>query len=265
MPPGTPAAVRSRGRRRPRPSTRSQLPPGHRRREAHPGCVVLRLLVTTLPRWQADPDAREPSPGEATRCAQPGLGMGGSAATNRSNAMAASAHACARHASWPAWRPGRPERAPLFESSFASASCSRRCSDNIRMRSRKSAFDCSRAAAFRRLGPGRSKRSARWTRSGAAILRPATALHREKTQIEHSPQPDVAEIQFHQLAPCRKVPEANRLIMTARRQGATIRRKRHGVDLTGMPLERCQEFSGGDVPQRHAPAITGHGQGLAVR
>ena len=78
-------------------------------------------------------------------------------------------------------------------------------------------------------------------------------------------QLDAAGIQLHQFAPRLDIPEADRLVTAARRQGATIRRKRHGMDRTGMPLERFQKFSGGDVPQLHGPPTTGQGQGLAVR
>ena len=86
-----------------------------------------------------------------------------------------------------------------------------------------------------------------------------------KRECMHLAQLDAAVIQLHQLTPRLDIPEADRLVAAARGQCATIRRKRHGHDCTGMPLERFQKFPGGDVPQLHGPLMTGQGQGLAVR
>ena len=134
------------------------------------------------------------------------------------------------------------------------------------MRLWKSAFDCSRSRSFS------AARSGSFQTIGVVdqkavlcFLRPASARRRGKTRVILHAQLDAAGIQLHQLAPRRNIPEADRLVTAARRQGATIRRKRHGIDRTGMPLERFQKFSGGDVPQLHGPPTTGQGQGLAVR
>ena len=134
------------------------------------------------------------------------------------------------------------------------------------MRLWKSAFDCSSGRSFSAARSGSFQttgavdQKAVLSASGQQLL----AVRRER-QGFHASQFDVAEIQLHQFAPRLDIPEADRLVTAACRQGASIRRKHHGTDRTGMPLERFQEFSGGDVPELHGSLATGQGQGLAVR
>ena len=134
------------------------------------------------------------------------------------------------------------------------------------MRLGKSAFDCSSSRSFS------AARSGSFQTIGAADQKAVPLASGQqllavggKRECLHAAQLDAAGIQLHQFAPRLNIPEADRLVTAARRQGATIRRKHHGMDRTGMPLERFQEFSGGDVPQLHGSLTTGHGQGLAVR
>jgi hypothetical protein len=48
---------------------------------------------------------------------------------------------------------------------------------------------------------------------------------------------DAAGIQLHQFTARFDIPEADSLVPTAGDEGAAIRRKRHGIDRTGMPLD----------------------------
>src|SRR5262249_35051821 len=81
----------------------------------------------------------------------------------------------------------------------------------------------------------------------------------------HKTQLDAARIQLRQLSPRRNIPEANRLVLAARRQRMAIWRKRHGADRSGMPVDRFQKGSRGDVPPLKGSPIIPHGQRLAVR
>ncbi len=231
-------------------------------------CGVWRLLATAWPRRQADSDATGPSPGEAARAcaARPRVLWDRRPPTDQTPrrppatpAATACQLACvAARAAGTRWS---------FASSLASASCSRRFSDNIRMRLWKSAFDCSssrsfsaaRSGSFQTIGVVDQKAVRRRPPANKCWPSGENASDCTLTQL------DAAGIQLHQLAPRLDIPEADRLVSAARRQGATIRRKHHGRDRTGMPLERFQKFSGGDVPQLHGPLTTGQGQGLAVR
>ena len=135
------------------------------------------------------------------------------------------------------------------------------------MRLWKSAFDCSSSRSFSAARSGSFQTIGAVDQKAVPCSPPANNClpSGENASVATFTQLDAAGIQLHQFAPRRDIPEADRLVTAARRQRAAIRRKHHGIDRTGMPLERFKKFSGGDVPQLHVPLTTGHGQGLAVR
>ena len=92
------------------------------------------------------------------------------------------------------------------------------------MRLWKSAFECSKRRSFS------AARSESFQRIGAAdqkaVLSPPANNcfpSGENASDRHFTPRDAAGIQLHQFAPRLNIPEADRLVTAARRQGATIR------------------------------------------
>ena len=200
---------------------------------------VLRPLPAAVAATSADSAATGPSPGEASRECEPGLGCRGSAAIKRSYAATASGHA---------WR-----EACQFACAAARAARTRRLSCR--------AWPTPRAAGGSRTTSGSDCGSRHWNGAGLAISwRPGRdrsrrsaprtrgrlrrvlsrqqllAVWRER-ECCHTPQPDAARIQLHQFAPRRNIPQADRLITAARRQRAAVGRKRDGLDGVRVSLE----------------------------
>ena len=98
------------------------------------------------------------------------------------------------------------------------------------MRLWKSAFDCSRSRSFSAARSGSFQTIGAVDQKAVLLASGQQLLSvRGERQGLHSSQFDVAGIQLHQFAPRLDIPEADRLVSAARRQGATIRRKRHGT------------------------------------
>ena len=91
-----------------RPSPQGQVRRRWWRAEGHRGRGAGRLLAAGRPRWRADSLATGPSPGEAVlECGASRRGRTDRRPPSDQRPPPPAATPCAKHASWPLWRPGR--------------------------------------------------------------------------------------------------------------------------------------------------------------